>query len=301
MIPPSAARMIASAFSAACGFSIFAISGMSAPRDPNAALDGLQVLGAADEGHREQVDALLDREVDPVEVGAAGGRQGHLRPRHVQPLVGGDRARRPRPRSAPRRTSPRAPAGAPGRRRGRPRRPRRPPPAGPPTRPAAGRRRRSPRPVVSVSSEPAWSSTTPPSTSSIRSFGPGRSPSRPTSRPASCEASRAIATLAACSSRVPCEKLSRKTSAPARISSAIRSTERVAGPIVATILVRRRPDAAGSGRAWLGLGGHRDQALGPAWAQAVRAGAGGRARGGASGARGLGRRLVGAGASSAWM
>ena len=31
MIPPSAARMIASAFSAACGFSILAISGMSAP------------------------------------------------------------------------------------------------------------------------------------------------------------------------------------------------------------------------------------------------------------------------------
>ena len=93
--------------------------------------------------------------------------------------------------------------------------------------------------VVSVSSDPGRSSTTPPSTSSIRSLGPGRSPSRPTSRPAACDASRAIATFSACSSRLPWEKLSRKTSAPARISSAIVSTERVAGPIVATILVRR--------------------------------------------------------------
>ena len=92
MIPLSAARMIASAFSAACGFSIFAISGMSAPADPHAALDRLQVLGAADERDRQQVDSLLDREVDPVQVGVAGGGQRDLGPGHVQSLVGGDRA-----------------------------------------------------------------------------------------------------------------------------------------------------------------------------------------------------------------
>ena len=92
MIPPSAARMIASAFSAACGFSIFAISGMSAPRDANPPLDRLQVLGAAHERHREQVDAVLDGEVDPVEVGAAGRGKRHVGARQVEALVGGDGA-----------------------------------------------------------------------------------------------------------------------------------------------------------------------------------------------------------------
>jgi hypothetical protein len=94
--------------------------------------------------------------------------------------------------------------------------------------------------VVSCSSEPASSSTIPPSTFPMRSFGPGRSPSRPTSRPAIFDASRTMLTFSACSSRVPCEKLSRKTSAPAWIRLTSLSTERVAGPIVATIFVRRR-------------------------------------------------------------
>ena len=60
--------MIASACSAAWGFSIFAIRGMSAPPVRIRRLDRFQVLGAAHERDREQVDAVLDREVDPGQV-----------------------------------------------------------------------------------------------------------------------------------------------------------------------------------------------------------------------------------------
>ena len=54
------------------------------------ALDRRQVLGAAHERDREQVDVVLDREVDPGEVLAPGGRQPDLRAREIEPLVGGD-------------------------------------------------------------------------------------------------------------------------------------------------------------------------------------------------------------------
>src|SRR6185369_6517106 len=37
--------------------------------------DGLQVGGSGDEGDGEQVDAVLDRELDPAEVDAGGRRQ----------------------------------------------------------------------------------------------------------------------------------------------------------------------------------------------------------------------------------
>src|SRR5919201_704570 len=73
-----------------------------------------------------------------------------------------------------------------------------------------------------------------------RIFGPGRSPSRPTSRPARCAASRAIAISSMWDSRVPCEKLRRSTSAPTLITPARISGLRVAGPSVATIFVRRK-------------------------------------------------------------
>ena len=78
MIPAFTALMISSARSAACGFSIFAITGMSEPPVRTRRSTGCQVLGAADERDREQVDAVLDREVDPVEVLAPGGRQRDL-------------------------------------------------------------------------------------------------------------------------------------------------------------------------------------------------------------------------------
>ena len=93
--------------------------------------------------------------------------------------------------------------------------------------------------VVSTISEPGRRPTIPSVTSPIRSFGPGRSPRIPTSLPLRSAASRAMVTFSAWSARVPWEKLKRKTSAPASISSSMPSTLRVAGPIVVTILVRR--------------------------------------------------------------
>ena len=174
---------------------------------------------------------MLDREVDPVEVRAARRRAA----RTSVPGMFSPWCEATAPADLDRAADlvgarPRARAGAPARRRGRPRRPRGPPRAAPPRRPTGGPAPPIPSSVVRVSSEPCRSSTTPPSTSSIRSFGPGRSPSSPTSRPAASAASRAIATLAACSSRVPWEKLSRKTSAPARISSAMPLDDAGGGP-----------------------------------------------------------------------
>ena len=228
MIPLGAASTISSAFSAACGFSIFAISGMSAPRSRAVARPARGPRRGATKETASRSIAVLDREVDPVEVGVAGRGQRDVRARagscpwweatvpptstsqrtsslvdleHAQP----DRARR----------------------RGRSRRPRGRPPGSPSQ--ETGRRSASPSSssVVRVSSVPGSSSTTSPSTSSIRSFGPGRSPSSPTSRPAALARLAGhrdvLGVLVAAS---PCEKLSRKTSAPAPISSA--SARRVA-------------------------------------------------------------------------
>ena len=47
-----------------------------------------------------------------------------------------------------------------------------------------------------------------------------------------------------CSSCVPCEKLSRKTSTPASINSCKTRGSLDAGPIVATIFVRTLPDCS---------------------------------------------------------
>ena len=74
MIPLVAAATIASACSAACGFSILAISGMSEWRSASRSIDRLEVLGRADERDGEQVDLVVDREVDPAQVVGAGGR-----------------------------------------------------------------------------------------------------------------------------------------------------------------------------------------------------------------------------------
>ena len=123
-------------------------------------------------------------------------------------------------------------------------------------RPAAAPTSRWSAPSVSVSSLPSSSSTTSPATSPSRSLGPGRSPSSPTSRPAISHASRIVAMRSACSGGVACEKLTRRTSAPARISSTRWSRSLVAGPTVATIFVRRwftvpaapRSRGCGSGR-----------------------------------------------------
>ena len=68
MIPPVAAATISSAFSAACCFSILAISGMSEPSAAQPLVHRLEVGRGGDEGDRQQVDSLLDRELDPAEV-----------------------------------------------------------------------------------------------------------------------------------------------------------------------------------------------------------------------------------------
>src|SRR5271165_2815010 len=54
------------------------------------------------------------------------------------------------------------------------------------------------------------------------------------------EAARSRSIVRACSSWVPCEKLSRATSIPARISRSIISAESLAGPRVHTILALRK-------------------------------------------------------------
>src|SRR5689334_18129022 len=54
------------------------------------------------------------------------------------------------------------------------------------------------------------------------------------------ETRRMVAMTAAWSAWLPCEKLSRATFMPAAIRAAILSSELVAGPMVQTILVRRK-------------------------------------------------------------
>ena len=92
MIPPSVASTISSARSAACGFSIFAIRGISEPSSSSRSLTGPRSVGAAHEGDREQVDALAGREVDPAEVGPGDRRQARVAAGQVHALVGGELA-----------------------------------------------------------------------------------------------------------------------------------------------------------------------------------------------------------------
>ena len=75
--------------------------------------------------------------------------------------------------------------------------------------------------------------------SPIRSFGPWRSAISASGRPTSRSASRTRRAHSPCSSCVPCEKLSRAASIPARRAPPSASGVEDAGPIVATIFVRR--------------------------------------------------------------
>src|SRR5258706_8411306 len=93
--------------------------------------------------------------------------------------------------------------------------------------------------VSSANGAPSTSCTQPVAKLSMRIFGPARSASMPTLRPAVSAAARTSSTRRRCESRVPWEKLMRATSSPASIMPAITAGSSVAGPSVATILVRR--------------------------------------------------------------
>src|SRR5579863_3569000 len=92
--------------------------------------------------------------------------------------------------------------------------------------------------VSSVNAAPSASCTGPSRKHSMRIFGPPRSSSTPMQRSQLCAAWRAAARRRMRSSTVPCEALSRTTSSPARIMSVSTPSSSVAGPSVATILVR---------------------------------------------------------------
>src|SRR5262249_18057390 len=74
-------------------------------------------------------------------------------------------------------------------------------------------------------------------------FGPCRSAMIAIGRSSSSETSRTRRIRSAWSSCVPCEKLRRAASIPARASSSTRSRDDDAGPSVATIFVRRGSSA----------------------------------------------------------
>ena len=94
-------------------------------------------------------------------------------------------------------------------------------------------------PQTNVSASPGLNSTTPSRSLPMRSFGPGRSCRIATWRPARPAASRTRRAVSACSSALPWEKFSRATSIPASTIRASTSGSREAGPMVATIFVRR--------------------------------------------------------------
>ena len=89
---PSAASMISSPFAAACGFSIFAISGTSHVARLEVLAHRVEVLAPAHEREREEVHAHLEAGVDQADVLLADGgqRDGHVR--QVQPLARGHAA-----------------------------------------------------------------------------------------------------------------------------------------------------------------------------------------------------------------
>ena len=99
-------------------------------------------------------------------------------------------------------------------------------------------------PQTNVIASPGLSSTTPSRSLPMRSFGPGRSCRIATWRPARPAASRTRRAVSACSSALPWEKFRRATSIPASTMRARTSGSREAGPIVATIFVRRSSGAA---------------------------------------------------------
>src|SRR5262245_19749209 len=94
-------------------------------------------------------------------------------------------------------------------------------------------------PQWNVTASPAFRSTTSPASGPMRSFGPGRSCSSATGRPARPAASRTHSAVSACSSWEPWLKFSRATSIPASTMRPSVSRSRDAGPIVATIFVLR--------------------------------------------------------------
>ena len=89
---PSAAWMISSPFAAACGFSIFAISGTSTPRIAEVLAHRVQILAPAYEREGEEIDPHLEAGVDQLDVLLAhrGQRHGHVR--KVDPLPRGHAA-----------------------------------------------------------------------------------------------------------------------------------------------------------------------------------------------------------------
>ena len=93
-------------------------------------------------------------------------------------------------------------------------------------------------PASNVTRSPGLSSATS-SSGPIRSLGPGRSWRIATGRSSRSAAARTRWAVRAFSSGVPWEKFSRTTSIPASIIRVSVSTSSEAGPIVATILVRR--------------------------------------------------------------
>ena len=88
--------------------------------------------------------------------------------------------------------------------------------------------------VLPVSSSTRSSTSWP-----MRILGPGRSWRIATGRPAAFAASRTMREVSACSSTLPWEKFRRATSMPASIMRRRVSGSRDAGPMVATIFVRR--------------------------------------------------------------
>ena len=98
-------------------------------------------------------------------------------------------------------------------------------------------------PPATTTSSPR-ASVTGPSSSPMRSLGPWRSAISASGRPISASVARTARARSRCSSWVPCERLSRAPSIPAFASAASCSGDAEAGPIVATIFVRRGMTAA---------------------------------------------------------
>ena len=92
---------------------------------------------------------------------------------------------------------------------------------------------------MSTSFSPGLSSAMPSRSTPMRSLGPGRSCRIATWRPAAADAARTRSAFSAWISRLPWEKFSRATSRPAATIRVSVSMSCEAGPMVATILVRR--------------------------------------------------------------
>ena len=88
----------------------------------------------------------------------------------------------------------------------------------------------------SFSTTPSWPAASVP----VRIFGPCRSCRIDTGLATRRDTRRMVAITAAWSAWVPCEKFKRATFMPAAIRAAILSSELLAGPMVQTILVRRK-------------------------------------------------------------